>query len=97
MNISTEHIPQCNQSERLADASGKIVDLMNENGCTWYTQCRPTSPIAMVGQRRILLLVQCRSIVFDAGPKLKQNRVIVRVGSDCHRGDTLSPERPLPG
>ena len=29
--MSTEHIPQCNQSEPLADASGMIVDLMNEN------------------------------------------------------------------
>ena len=34
MNTSTEHIPQCNQSERLADASGKIVGLMNQNGHT---------------------------------------------------------------
>ena len=32
MNISTEYILQCNQSEPLADASGRIVDLMNENG-----------------------------------------------------------------
>ena len=31
MNTSTEHILQCNQSGLLADASGKIVDLMNEN------------------------------------------------------------------
>ena len=31
MNISTEHISQCNQSEPQADASGKMVDLMNEN------------------------------------------------------------------
>ena len=31
MNIFTEHILQCNQSEPLADASGRIVDLMNEN------------------------------------------------------------------
>ena len=31
MNISTEHILQSNQSEPLADASGRIVDLMNEN------------------------------------------------------------------
>ena len=31
MNMSTEHILQCNQSEPLADASGRIVDLMNEN------------------------------------------------------------------
>ena len=37
MNTSTEHILQCNQSEPLADASGRIVDLMNENGS------RPTS------------------------------------------------------
>ena len=33
MNTSTEHILQCNQSEPLADASGWIVDLMNENAC----------------------------------------------------------------
>ena len=32
MNTSTEHILQCNQSEPLGDASGRIVDLMNENG-----------------------------------------------------------------
>ena len=31
MNTSAEHILQCNQSEPLADASGRIVDLMNEN------------------------------------------------------------------
>ena len=31
MNISTEHISQCNQSEPLADTSEKMVDLMNEN------------------------------------------------------------------
>ena len=31
MNTSTELILQCNQSEPLADASGRIVDLMNEN------------------------------------------------------------------
>ena len=30
MNISTEHILQCNQSEPLADASERIVDLMND-------------------------------------------------------------------
>ena len=33
MNTSTEHILQCHQSEPLADASGRIVDLMNENAC----------------------------------------------------------------
>ena len=31
MNISTEHSRQSNQSEPLADASGRIVDLINEN------------------------------------------------------------------
>ena len=31
MNTSAEHIRQCNQSELLADASGRIADLMNEN------------------------------------------------------------------
>ena len=33
MNISTEHISQCNESEPLADTSGSIEDLMNENAC----------------------------------------------------------------
>ena len=32
MNTSTEHILQCNKSELLADAIGRIVDLLNENG-----------------------------------------------------------------
>ena len=32
MNRSTEHILQCKQSEPPADASGRIVDLINENG-----------------------------------------------------------------
>ena len=32
MNIPTEHILQCNQLEPLADAGGRVVDLMNENG-----------------------------------------------------------------
>ena len=31
MYTSTEHILQCNRSEPLADASGRIVDLINEN------------------------------------------------------------------
>ena len=31
MNISTAHILQCDQSEPLAGASGRILDLMNEN------------------------------------------------------------------
>ena len=31
MHTSTGHILQYNQSELLADASGRIVDLMNEN------------------------------------------------------------------
>ena len=31
MNIYTEHTLQCNQSEPLTHASGRIVDLMNEN------------------------------------------------------------------
>ena len=34
MNTSTEHILLCNQSEPLADTSGRIVDLMNENATT---------------------------------------------------------------
>ena len=41
MNTSTEHILQCNQSEPLADASGRIVDLMNENE---YYPAQPTLP-----------------------------------------------------
>ena len=32
MNTSTEHILQYNQSEPLPDASGRIVDVINENG-----------------------------------------------------------------
>ena len=32
MNISKEHILQRNQSEPLADASWRIVDLINDNG-----------------------------------------------------------------
>ena len=31
MNISTEHILLCDQPEPLADASGRIVDLINES------------------------------------------------------------------
>ena len=38
MNTSTEHILQCNQSEPLADPSGKIVDLMKENDTWMYLQ-----------------------------------------------------------
>ena len=50
MNTSTEHIPQCNQSEPLADASGKIVDLMNENvmlyaGSTFIQRARGVRPM----------------------------------------------------
>ena len=32
MNISIEHILQCNKTEPLAEASGRMVDQMNENG-----------------------------------------------------------------
>ena len=35
MNTSTKHILQCNQSQPLADASGRIVDLMNESGFSY--------------------------------------------------------------
>ena len=43
MDTSTEHILQCNQSESLADASGRTVDLMNENATTpvGYTSLQP--------------------------------------------------------
>ena len=57
MNICTEHISQCNQSEPLGDASGKMVDLMNENGAVLAQH--------IVGQRYRLYasinptLVQC--------------------------------------
>ena len=34
MNIATERILMCNQSEPLAYVSGRMVDLMNENGFT---------------------------------------------------------------
>ena len=39
MNTSTEHMLLCNQSEPLADASGRIVDLMNENWINHETAC----------------------------------------------------------
>ena len=32
MNISTEHISQSNQTDPPADASERMVDLMNEDG-----------------------------------------------------------------
>ena len=41
INISTEQISQCNQSEPLADASGRMVDLMNENAVTGDIYCTP--------------------------------------------------------
>ena len=44
MNTSTEHILQCNQSEPLADASGRIVDLMNENGSNADSEWGSSSP-----------------------------------------------------
>ena len=47
MNTSTEHILQCNQSEPLADASGRIVDLVNMNGVL----SRPTSVAAYLQWR----------------------------------------------
>ena len=50
MNISTEHILQCNQSKPLADASGRIVGLMNENGIglvQWDFLCDAKPPIQM--------------------------------------------------
>ena len=40
-------------------------------------QAYPPNTGSMLGQRRSPLLVQCRSIVFDSGPTLKQNWVIV--------------------
>ena len=45
-NIYTEHISQCNQSKPLDGASGRIVDLMNENGqvCAskiWFITAKP--------------------------------------------------------
>ena len=40
MKISTEHISQCNQS----DASGQMVDQMNENGAVRWVVNRPEIP-----------------------------------------------------
>ena len=37
MNIFTKHITQCDQSEQLADASGRLVDLMNRMRIDTYT------------------------------------------------------------
>ena len=68
MNTSEEHILQCNQSEPIADASGRIVDMMNENGMI-------ASSILFAPIRRGSFDI--RSIVFDAAPTLKQNLVIV--------------------
>ena len=42
MNISTKHILKCKQSEPLPDASGRIVDLMNENSVWQARATRPT-------------------------------------------------------
>ena len=42
---------------------------------------------SMLGQRRRPLLVQCRSIVFDAAQHLNRIGWLSRVWSDCHRGD----------
>ena len=44
MNTSTEHILQSNQSEPLADASGRIVNLMNENGIGYDEEVSNTWP-----------------------------------------------------
>ena len=38
MNMSTEHFLQCSRSEPLADASGRIVDLKNENAYVHTTR-----------------------------------------------------------
>ena len=51
MNISTEHISQCNQSESIADASGKMVNLMNEKaraGLSRYNSRRAIVGILLV-------------------------------------------------
>ena len=42
MNISTEQLSQCNQSEPLADASGRMVDLINSLSayCCFYDMLR---------------------------------------------------------
>ena len=44
MNISTEHILQCNQTEPLSTSVRRIVDLMNENASERMTWLRITLP-----------------------------------------------------
>ena len=71
INTSTEHILQCNQSEPVADASGRIVDLMNENGSTMQysgdtvrdQQTRDIGP----------MLDRCWTSVVDGGPTMAQH------------------------
>ena len=48
MNISTQHILQCKLSEPLADASGRKVDLMNENGI------EPAPQLLVVANARLI-------------------------------------------
>ena len=60
MNISTEHISQCNQSEPLADASGRIVDMMNEDGSaralhkSWFMYTLAFTPYTLLSLDRFL-------------------------------------------
>ena len=59
MNISTEHILQRNQSDPLADASGRIVDLMIENAATevFLVSGYLSTYIIMVGLIYICVLI----------------------------------------
>ena len=72
------------------------VDTMHLVHTMW---AYPPNTGSMLGQRRSPLLVQCRSIVFDAGPALKQKWVIVPCLLWLPYGytDDLSSERLPPG
>ena len=65
MNISTEHILQCNQSEPLADASGRIVDLMTENGLNHeYTVNETLNLQDGLGNHKVAIIVATHDVIY---------------------------------
>ena len=58
MNTSTEQILQCNQSEPLADASGKMVDLMNEDDLAHARRC--IHMLLYITEKKVSMIIRYR-------------------------------------
>ena len=90
MNIFTEHILQCNQSEPLADANGRIVDLMKD--CSRWCILRFTLLLCIVGgDLDVVVKAACLSRRSSRVSQLQRQYSTVQLPHTCAQKWPLSP------